>query len=89
LRLAVAVCAPVALVGCSSNGEPKQPQAIPAETTVATTTTTAPTTTAPNGLSVAQTYRELILIRVICMPAESRSFAIGTPASYPQTSNQS
>jgi hypothetical protein len=49
-----------ALAACDGNEEPKQgPQAIPAETTVATTTTIAPTTTAPNGLGVTQTYREV------------------------------
>ena len=57
-RLAVVVCA-LALAACNGNDAKEQPQAIPAETTVATTTTVAPTTTKPTGLGVTQTYREV------------------------------
>lgn len=54
--VAVAFCV-AALAACSgSNGTSEQPQAIPAETTVATTTTVAPTTTAPKGLGVTQRH---------------------------------
>jgi hypothetical protein len=46
----------VVLASCGGNNDAKeQPQAIPAETTVATTTTVAPTTTKPEGLGVTQT----------------------------------
>jgi hypothetical protein len=58
--LVVAVCvSALGLAACDSgNDANEQPQAIPAETTVATTTTVAPTTTKPKGLGVTQTYRE-------------------------------
>jgi hypothetical protein len=57
-RLAVVVCA-LALAACNGNDAKEQPQAIPAETTVATTTTIAPTTTKPTGLGATQNFREV------------------------------
>jgi hypothetical protein len=60
MRLLIAAFCLLAVVACSSNDAKEQPQAIPAETTVATTTTVAPTTTtARNGLGVTQNYREV------------------------------
>jgi hypothetical protein len=53
--LIVAGVVALAVVGCAPDSEENQPQAIPAETTVATTTTVAPTTTKPKGLGVTQT----------------------------------
>jgi hypothetical protein len=58
IRLLVVVGV-LTLTACSSNDAKDQPQAIPAETTIATTTTIAPTTTTPNGLGVTQNYREV------------------------------
>jgi hypothetical protein len=57
IRFLVVVLGVLALTACGGNDAKEQPQAIPAETTVATTTTIATTTTKPTGLGVTQKYR--------------------------------
>ena len=59
MKLVALVLLLLFLAACQGEDAKEQPEAIPAETTVATTTTIAPTTTKPTGLGVTQSYREV------------------------------